>query len=222
MSKKVFFLFLICSSFSAYACVDNARVIPQWSFGVIGYGHFNMPVSGANNYFLPGIQLAHNSTDGRWSQRVAFEYIKQAVVSPEFPPGSADMMTMEGQEKRALLRIGLERGWSLHRLFHPYVAMDIAGQLYTSDVTYSGGIAGLYQRTEVSAKGIGLLPAAGFKTFLGQHIALYAEYRAEAFVNDVHTKTTDYIGNVDYRPTSETQSDFKGGDIFLAGIQVIF
>ena len=132
------------------------------------------------------------------------------------------MMYSTGYERRTLVRVGIERGWFLHRLFRPYAAVDLAGQFSRSDMYHSGGIAGLNQREEYGTKGIGVLPTIGFKTYIGKRISIYAEYRAEAFLNDVDTKITYYNGNVDSRPTSEMIFDFKAGTIGLAGIQVMF
>lgn len=169
---------------------------------------------------LPGIQFTHQS--GLWAQRAAIEYSRYTSLTPDFPPGSADMLSINGKENRVLLRVGLERGYYLHRLFRPYAALDLGVQYDQYDMTLVGGIAGFNQRDQITTKGIGLMPTVGFKTFVGRKICIYAEYRAEAFLNDVDTKTTDYWGNVDHRPTSETKFDFAAGKIVQAGIQVMF
>lgn len=220
--KKTLSLVLVLVAVRAFACGGYGNIYPKWSLGVIGVGNLRMPTTGMHTYFLPGIQLSHNSACGAWSQRVAIEYTKQSVSTPEFPPGSADMMYMDGYENRTVLRIGLERGWFLHRLFRPYVAMDLAGQLGKSDISYSGGIAGLNQRDEISRKGFGLMPAVGFKTFIGKRISVYAEYRAEAMLNDVDKKITYYNGYIDSRPYGEMEAKFNVGTIFHSGIQVMF
>lgn len=219
--KKTLTAFFLCFALSAMACGGYADLYPKWSIGVIGYGHFQMPHQGMmRSYVLPGVQFTHGNRI--WGQRVAIEYTKYTETGQEFPQGGADMLYSTGYERRTMLRVGIERGWFMHRVFRPYAAVDIAGQFSRSDMYYSGGIMGMNQRDEVTTKGIGLLPAVGFKTFIGRRISIYAEYRAEAFLNDVDTKTTYYNGNIDARPTSEMNFDFKVGTIGLAGIQVMF
>jgi hypothetical protein len=194
---------------------------PKWSIGIIGVGNYSMPASGFHPYFLPGIQVTH--TNGvSWSQRGAIEFTKYSIVPIENTPGSADLMFVNGTEKRSLLRAGLEYGWFICPLFHPYVAIDVAGQSYKSNITYEGGLAGRSDREEISTTGIGLLPTIGFKTYIGKRIAFFAEYRAEAFLNNTETKVTYYNGNIDSRPTDGTTFDFRAGAIAHAGIQVMF
>lgn len=220
--KKTLCLLLLLVSATAFACTDSTRNPLKWSVGVIGYGHLNMAYSGMQHYFMPGIQFAHNNADGKWSQRVAFEFTKQVVSTPDFPPGSADIMFTEGKENRALLRFGLERGWNVCHSLRPYAAIDLAGQLTKSDITYSGGFAGLNQREQIERQGFGLMPAVGLKAFLGKHISVYAEYRAEAMLSKVNRTTTYYNGYVDARPYREMDAEFDAGTIFHSGIQVFF
>lgn len=220
--RKLFSILMITVSASAFACGGYADLYPRWSIGIIGYTNSNMAVSGLNGMILPGVQFTHQCFNGLWAQRAAIEYSRYTALAPDFPPGSADMMTISGQENRVLLRVGLERGWFLHRLFRPYAAMDLGFQYDNYNMRIEGGIAGFNKRDEITTKGIGLMPTVGFKTFIGRKICFYAEYRAEAFLNDVDTKTTDYRGNTDYRPTSETKFDFAAGKIWQAGIQVMF
>lgn len=221
MTKKTLTLILILTAARAFACGGYGDLYPKWSLGVIGYGNFSMPVAGTHGYFLPGIQFSHATPSGRWAQRVAIEHMKQSFTTP-VPPGGADMLSEEGYENSWLLRVGLERGWFLHRLFRPYVAVDLAGQLMRSDITYSGGIAGLNQRDEIRRKGFGLMPAVGFKTFIGKRISIYAEYRAEAMLYDVDKKITYYNGYTDSRPYGEMEATFRAGRLFHGGIQVMF
>lgn len=220
--KKTLVLLFALISLRMFACVDTTAVNPQWALGVIGVGNYSLPVSGFHPFFLPGIQLTHMNANGKWTQRVAVEYTKHSELMNDPPAGSADMFYIEGTEQRTLLRVGLEHDWTLHRFFNPYVAVDLAGQLYKSDVHYTGGIAGIDERDEIVTKGIGLLPAVGFKSYFGKHIAWFAEYRAEAFVNSRYTKMTNYSGNVDTRPHTETVYDFNGGNIGHVGVQVMF
>jgi hypothetical protein len=220
--KKTLSLLLISCSLSAFACGGYGDLYPKWSIGVIGYSNTNMPVAGMQNMVLPGVQFTHQGWNTLWAQRAAIEYSRYTMLTPDFPPGSADMMYTEGKENRVLVRVGLERGWFVHRLFRPYAAMDLGMQYDKSDIQEVGGIMGVNQRHEITTKGIGLMPTVGFKTFVGRKVCIYAEYRAEAFLNDVDTKTTYYNGNVDSRPTSQTKFDFSGGKIVQAGIQVMF
>jgi hypothetical protein len=224
--KKFLVLFFTSCSLSAFACGDYGALVPRWSIGVIGYGSFEMPVSGslagAHSYFLPGIQFGHTTASGKWTHRIALERIQRSMESPEIPPGGADMMMYEGSENRTLLRIGVEREWQIRRWFRPYAALDLAGKIGKSDFTYSGGIAGLHQREEYTFKGIGLLPAIGIKSFIGNRISVYAEYRAEAFLNDVDKTFTYYNGYVDSRPYPEAKTEFYAGEVLTAGVQVLF
>lgn len=220
--KKILSLLLVSCSLSAFACGGYTDLYPKWSIGVIGYSNTNMPVAGMQGMILPGVQFTHQCWNGLWAQRAAIEYSRYTQLTPEFPPGSADMMYTDGRENRVLVRVGLERGWFVHRLFRPYAALDLAMQYDNYDMREVGGIAGLNQRDQITTKGIGLMPTVGFKTFIGRKVCIYAEYRAEAFLNDVDTKITNYQGNVDYRPTSETKFDFAAGKIVQAGVQVMF
>ena len=220
--KKILSLLLVSCSLSAFACGGYGDLYPKWSIGVIGYGNVQSLNGGMHAYFLPGVQFTHQRPGGLWAERGAIEFTKFSYVTPEFPPGSADMLYQEGKESRTLVRLGVERGVYLHRLFRPYAALDVGFQYAKSDMRLVGGIAGFNERDRTTIKGVGLLPAVGFKTYIGKKISVYAEYRAEAFINDVDRKVTDYNGNVDTRPTSETQFSFKGGKFIQAGIQVMF
>lgn len=220
--RKTLSLLLVTCSLSAFACGGYSDLYPKWSIGVIGFSNTNMPVAGMQGMILPGVQFTHQCGNGLWAQRAAIEYSRYTKVTPDIPPGSADMMYSDGRENRVLLRVGLERGWFLHRLFRPYAAFDLGMQYDQHDMRHEGGIAGLNQRDEITTKGIGLMPTVGFKTYIGRKICLYGEYRAEAFLNDIDSKTTYYNGNVDSRPTSETKFDFAAGKIVQAGVQVMF
>lgn len=216
--KKLIILPLFFLCFEAFACGGYADLYPKWSIGVIGVGSYSLPATGFQPYFLPGVQFTH--TRGMWAQRFAVEQVRHTIENNE--TGGADMLATNGTERRTMIRIGLERGWYLHRLFRPYVAMDIAGQLYKSDIDYEGGIAGMNQNVTVNSKGIGLIPTVGFKTYIGKKISLYAEYRAEAFVNDETRMVTYKSGIVDTRPVNDTKFDFNAGSIAQVGVQVMF
>lgn len=220
--KKLITAILVSASLSAFACGGYGDLYPKWSIGVIGYGNMYLPNNGMNSFFLPGVQFTHRSNSGLWNHRVAVEHIRRNYSAPDFPPGGADMMHIEGFNRRTVIRVGIERSVNLHRFFQPYAAVDLAGQFMRLDLREEGGIMGVNQRREIDTKGIGIMPGIGFRTFLGSKICLYAEYRGEFFVNDVDTKTTNYWGNVDTRPTSETEFTMKGGRIFQAGVQVLF
>ncbi len=220
--KKILSAILVSFSLSAFACGGYADLYPKWSIGVIGYGNSNMSVVGMQGMILPGVQFTHQFGNGFWAQRVAIEYSRFTSPTPEFPPGSADMMSMQGKENRVLVRVGLERGWFVLRGIRPYAALDLGFQYDNYDMHLEGGIAGFNQRNEIKTKGVGLMPTLGLKTYLGRKICIYAEYRAEAFLNDVDTKTTDYRGYADYRPTSETEFTLTAGKIWQAGVQVMF
>jgi len=219
--KRTLSLLLVILSVRAFACGGYADPYPEWSIGVIGAGNYSMPASGFHPYFLPGIQFTHTN-GGAWTQRGAIEYTKYTIVPVEDSPGSADLMFVGGTEKRTLIRAGVEHGWFICPLFRPYVALDLAGQSYKSNITYEGGLMGRNDREEISTKGIGLLPAIGFKTDIGKRISVFAEYRAEAFVNNTETKVTYYNGNIDSRPTDGTNFDFRAGAIAHLGVQVMF
>jgi hypothetical protein len=219
--KKILPALFVCLSASAFACGGDSTLYPKWSIGVIGVGSIEMPLHGAHTSFLPGVQFTY-SKNGTWAQRVAVEHTRYAAEAADYPAGGADMMSIEGTAKRTVLRIGLQNEWALHRFFHPYAALDLAGQLSESNMVYTGGIAGINERREISTKGIGVIPALGFKTFFGKRIALYGEYRAEGFLNAVDTKTFDYRTQQELRATRISQLDFRSGDLFLAGIQVMF
>lgn len=219
--KKTLCLLLAMIAIRAFACGGYADLYPKWSIGVIGIGNYSMAKNGYQPYFLPGIQFTHTNSNGLWAERAAVEHIKTFSESEVFPQGN-DMLAYNGTERRTILRAGIEHGWFLHKLFRPYAALDLAGQLHKSDYTYSGGIAGLNQRDEITTKGIGLLPTIGFKTYIGTRISVFAEYRAEAFLSSVYTDVTYYNGNVDARPYKQTQFDFNVGKIAQAGIQVMF
>ncbi len=220
--KKTLSLLLVMIAVRVFACGGYADLYPKWSIGVIGYSNTNMPVAGMHGMILPGVQFTHRCYNGLWAQRGAIEYGRYTPITPEFPPGSADMMYTDGKEQRVLVRVGLERGWFLHRLFRPYAALDMGIQYGKSDLSLVGGIMGVNQREEITTKGIGLMPTVGFKTFIGQKICIYAEYRAEAFLNSVYTDVTHYSGNVDARPYKQTQFDFNMGKIAQVGVQVMF
>lgn len=223
--KKITLLFLLCCNLHAWAGNDSLTPQPKWSIGMIGYGSFRMPVSGdlsgSRSYFLPGIQVTRVSASGKYNYRVGVEHIQRSFASPEVPTG-ADEIAYNGQESRSLLRIGMEREWHLHRLFSPYVSLDIAAKMGRSDFTYSGGLMGMHQREQTRTKGIGVMPSLGFKTSITPRVAFYAEFRTEAFMNNVHRKITDYNGNVDTRPQREFSFELHSGETVMAGIQVRF
>jgi hypothetical protein len=220
--KKTAILLLIFASTTAFACGGYGDLYPKWAIGVIGYGYTPMAVTGMHGNVLSGVQLSHKNPYSRWTQRVAFEYNRYAQPVPEFPDGSADMLYTTGRENRFLLRAGVERGWFLYRFFQPYAAMDLGFQYDKYDMALIGGIAGFNEHNLTITKGVGLMPAIGIKSEIGRKVSVFAEYRAEAFVNDVDTKVINYKGNVDTRPTSETKFAFNAGNIVQAGIQVMF
>ena len=218
--KKLFFLPLLFFSLSAFACGGYENLYPKWSIGVIGIGNYSLVQTGFKPYFLPGVQFTH--TRGQWAERVAVEQVKFFIPENDVPAGSADMGTRSGNERRTLLRAGVERGWFLHRLFRPYAAVDLAGQLYKSDMTYAGGFSGLVYQEEIKTKGIGVMPTVGFKTFIGRRISVFAEYRAEVFYNSTETNTTYKNGTIDTRPVKNAGFDVQGGTIAQVGVQVMF
>jgi hypothetical protein len=222
MSKKTLSLLLVLCSLSAFACGGYGDLYPKWSIGVIGVGNFSTPQFSNHLYFLPGIQFTHQNPYGTWAQRAGIEHIKSHIETPDALTQGNDVLYYEGTEQRTILRVGIERGWYVTQRLRPYAAVDLAGQFYKSDIDYSGGFGGLNERDEIKMKGIGLMPAIGLKTFVGRKICIYAEYRAEAFLNDVDTKVTHYSGNIDSRPTSEMKFDFSAGTIAQMGVQVMF
>lgn len=215
--RKTLFIILATISVQVFACGGYADY-PKWSIGVIGVGNYYMGGPGWNPHFLPGIQVKR--AKGPYALRFGVEHVRN-YTEPTGEQG-ADIMYIEGNVKRTVLRAGMERGWNLHWRFSPYVAVDLAAQSMCSDMTYEGGIAGISERHEITTKGIGLMPTIGFKTNINRKIAFFAEYRAEAFVNDVYQKSTYYIGSIDSRPTRETEFDFAVGTIGHVGIQIAF
>ncbi|HTF05692.1 MAG TPA: hypothetical protein VK826_16810 [Bacteroidia bacterium] len=205
--------------FKSFACGGYVDFTPRWTIGIIGAGHYRTMNVEGHAYFLPGVQVKR--TMGKYQARVGIEHTKY-YTEPADVPGGADILYVEGPSRRTLVRVGVERGWTLHRFFAPYAAIDLAGQFGTSDLTYSGGIAGMHERHEIVKKGVGVLPAVGVKVNLSSKISFFAEYRAEFFLNDVYSKTTYYWGNVDSRPSRETNGEFDFGDIGHVGIQIAF
>lgn len=216
--KKLLSLLFLSLSASAFACGGYGDFAPRWSIGVIGAGNYQLPYSGWKPYFMPGIQLKR--TAGQYKLRFGVEHVKNYNEPTDMQ--GYDILYMTGPEKRTVVRAGVEREWYLHRFFSPYVAVDLAAQSMNSNILYEGGIAGLNERHEITTKGIGLMPTVGIKSNLGRRVALFAEYRAEAFLNDVYQKSTFYSGNVDTRPTRGTEFDFAAGKIVHAGVQFSF
>lgn len=216
--KRLLSLLFLSLSASAFACGGYGDFIPRWSIGVIGAGNYQLHYSGWHPYFLPGVQVKR--TTKKFTYRFGVEHVK--IYNEPTDMQGYDILYMTGPEKRTVVRAGVEREWFLHRFFSPYVAVDLAAQSMKSNILYEGGIAGLNERKEITTKGIGLMPAVGFITHFGRKVSVFAEYRAEAFINDVYQKSTYYSGNVDTRPTRGTEFDFVVGKIVQAGIQITF
>ena len=215
--KYLLSAFLTGLFLQSMAC--NPEPLPtRWSAGIIGIGNYQLPYDGWHPYFLPGIQVKREC--GNYAIRAGVEHVKTYIAPSE--QGGFDILYMSGPVSRTLFRAGAERSWKLHRWFNPYAAADIAWQSMHSDITSVGGIAGLNERVEIDTRGIGLLPAIGLRSELGKNISLFAEYRAEAFLNDESSKLTDYNGNVDSRPSRRTDFDFSAGKSVQAGIQIYF
>lgn len=215
--KKLFTVFLVAMCTHVFAC-DVPIDLRKWSISVIGLGNYGTAQKAWQPYFLPGIQF--NREAGNYEMRFAVERTKY-YAEPTDQSGE-DILYISGPERRTLLRIGLEREWKLNRWINPYAAIDIAGQKVYSELTYVGGIAGMNEKHAITTNGVGLLPAIGFKSEIANHVAFFAEYRAEAFVNNVNQKSTYYNGNVDSRPSRDTQVDFNVGSIGNIGFQFQF
>lgn len=218
MTKKLLLLPIAFLRLHAFACGGYGDIFPRWSLNVIAVGNYQLPYSAWNPSFLPGVQL--NRTMGKNTLRFGLEHVR--IQHEPTSEQGADILYVSGTEQRTVLRAGFERRWYLHRLIQPYAAVDVAGQSMTSNMLYVGGIAGLDERYEITTKGIGIIPAIGFKTSIGRNVALFAEYRVEAFVNDVYRKATFYNGNIDSRPTRNTEFDFAMGTIGHLGLQIAF
>ncbi len=213
--KKLLIFPLLFIGFNANARCESDVIGPKWKVGIIAAGHYSSPFYGLNPVFLPGIQV--NRVVGKFELRAAVEYTK--LSSARF--GRPDYAWMDGFSNRAVLRLGIERSFNLCNRFAVYGAADLAAQFTRSEIE-TFGCFGPIGIVDSRSKGVGIIPAVGMRFKLGQRVSIFAEYRAEVFLNDVTDKIIYDGGNIDTRPVRYNSADFRFGNIGHVGVQIAF
>jgi len=212
MKKVIAFLFVILSVQIA-AKAAPADTLPKWSVGIIAVGHYQPAWQGFQPQFLPGIQV--NRKMGKYELRMGIEQITSGgrfIYQPDYT-----RRTNTG--KSTLLRIGIERGNSITSKLRVYGAVDL-GMRYEKGAYESMGCFGPLGIVNYTSRGVGVMPTLGIQYKVGKRISLFAEYRAEFFINDVNERIIYPQGNIDTRPYHYSSFDFNFGTIGQVGIKI--
>src|ERR1044072_7095876 len=129
--KKLLSSVLLTATVQAFACGGYID-FPKWSIGVIGAGNYGLMNQNWHPFFLPGIQL-NRKMNYNMELRFAVEHTKYYNAPMEMQGN--DMLSITGEERRTLFRVGAEKSWKLHKLFMTYVALDLAAQSKRTDLT---------------------------------------------------------------------------------------
>jgi opacity protein-like surface antigen len=214
--KKTFVAIGVLFSVSVFACGGYID-LPKWSISVIAAGNYGTSLSTWKPSFLPGLQINRKLNHGM-ELRFGVEHTR-FYHEPEIMFG-ADMMLAYGPERKTTFRAGVQKSWTVSGWFAPYVAADLALRKFSSNIHYEGGIAGLNETRMIDQLGVGVLPTVGVNFRVNDRMSVFAEYRAEYFLNKSTTDVVHHNGNVDDRPYTQTTSDFRFGNIGNVGLQI--
>lgn len=216
--KKVLVAIGVLMGTSVFACGGYID-LPKWSISVLVAGNYGTTVNNWKPSFLPGLQINRKLNHGM-ELRFGVEHTR-FYHEPEIMEG-ADMMMVYGPERMTTFRAGVQKSWTVSARFTPYVAVDLGFRKFASDIHYEGGIAGFNETRMVDRFGVGVLPAVGVKFKIMERLSVFAEYRAEYFLNKTTTDVVYHNGNVDDRPYTQNTGDFRFGNIGNVGLQVSF
>ncbi len=111
-----------------------------------------------------------------------------------------------GYFKQKLIRFGIEKGIHFNNHFRPYLATEITGCLFNSDV-HSIGLSGNGRQSKTNQVNYGFLQALGLQYFINQSISLSLESRI-AFLQFNGTNDFRNLDLPSYN-SSKQFSDFK-------------
>ena len=179
--KRVIALLFVFASVQITANAAPTDTLPKWSIGMIAVGNYQSMYQGFQPQFLPGLQL--NRKLGKYELRLGFE----RTVSAGGRLFSQDYSSGFGNHTSNTLRIGIERGYSITRKLKVYGALDLAAR-YQKGAYESFGCFGPLGIVNYTTRSIGVMPTLGLNYQISKRISVFAEYRAEFFVNDVTEK----------------------------------
>lgn len=184
-------IFLLLSNL-AFGQIEKPKPKTKWTIGVILINEWNW-----YNY-LGGPHVSQNYFDGitvkkhfeGFSARVGIEYITiNSVTGKRMDFGSG----MNGYLNEGIIRLGIEKGFTIKNRVRPYIALDLAGLRSYSDLISEskGTFVSISKRQISNSFGYGLMPAIGFEYKFTKSVSLSFETRARFLFYRVTTKTSD-------------------------------
>lgn len=213
MRNVIFAAFLLCFFQTAFATGGSDDNAPKWKIGILAAGHYSTGMYGFHPAFLPGVQV--NRMIGKYELRAGVEH-----VSTTFKPDIPMLIHYgDGFDNRTTLRLGIQRNFALSPRWTFYTAADLAYRNVFSEHDVAGcfGPLGISQRR---MNGGGLVTSLGAEFKATKRISVFAEYRAEAFLYNVHEDF--YYNGADVKPTRNKYSmlDFSFGNIGHIGLSI--
>lgn len=204
--KSVFTAALLLILVPAFSCVKDSTSNPnKWSVGIILMSESYSPGFGYQTNLLPGITARRDL--GKFRLRSAAEMSLHNSHSDIM--GYPDETYFTEKSFSSLLRIGIEKGWNIKKIFRPYIGIDLAGGYNKIARTEYGGLIGIYRDRVTKLHIAGIMPTAGVEFFIHKRFSVTAETQLTLMVVKEDQKVTYYTGNVDTRPTSNTYFDFN-------------
>lgn len=204
--KSLFTAALLLILVPAFSCIkDSTSNANKWSVGIILMNQAYSPGFGFQTNILPGFTVRRDL--GKFRLRSAAEISLHNTNSEIM--GYPDESYYKEKTFSSLLRIGIEKGWTIKKIFRPYVGLDLAGGYNKIARTDYGGLMGLYSDRVNKLHIAGILPTAGLECFIHNRFSVTAETQMSFLFVKEYQKVTYYTGNVDTRPTSYTYFDFN-------------
>jgi len=125
-----------------------------------------------------------------FTTRIGIEYVK--LIDKKDEPECCDQLYSEGYTNEGMIRLGIEKGFTIKKHYRPYLALDFTGIKSYSNKTVSGGFSGIYQRVITNATGFGATPTIGFEYKMTKNLSVAFETRLRL----IYTKTTNDIDNL--------------------------
>lgn len=211
--KKALLVILTVLGIQHIASAAPGDSLPKWSIGIIAVGNYQSMYQGFQPQFLPGIQV--NRKLGKYVLRLGVE---RTVTTGKRLFGH-DYYWGLGNHKSTMLRIGIERSYSISRKFKIYGAIDFAAR-YQKGSYETFGCWGPLGIVNYTTRSVGAMPTLGLQYQINKRVSVFAEYRAELFFNETTQRTTYPQGNIDSRAYRSTNFDFNFGTIGQVGIKI--